>query len=121
MSEPVTIIRKPIHLEAVRWFRNGDHPQDKVGEMLVDPLTDTMYPREEGAVVRYYRHPHLRGDHMHHCGHLYHDHGFIDNFNGGHRICPGDWIITDENGGHFPVTDEHFRHLYEIIDLSVPR
>ena len=28
------------------------------------------------------------------CGAKYHDHGWIDTLEGGHVVCPGDWIIT---------------------------
>lgn len=48
-------LRSPV--EATQWIKNGDHPWDAIGE----PLADGSGPRKEGRVVRYYRHPFIRG------------------------------------------------------------
>ena len=63
-------------------MRNGDHPDDGGADT-------------EGEVVRYFRHPDKPGDlPCAQCGAKYHDHGWIDTLEGGHNVCPGDWIIT---------------------------
>lgn len=80
---------------ATQWWSNGDHPHDNVGETLED-IDGSTYARQEGAVVRYFRRPEpkYREGQVHNaCGRLWHDHGWIDTLNGGHTVCPGDWII----------------------------
>ena len=88
--------KNPPQYEATQWNFNGDHPLDGPAE-------------NEGAVVRYFRHPDYDGlavcpD----CGVIYHDHGWIDT-DGEYaavesdgddemKVCPGDWIV--EGIGH---------------------
>ena len=99
--------KKPVVVEAAQWYKNGDHPQDR----------DPGGPQDwEGLVVRYYRHP--RGDGQQKCKHCYklmHDHGWIDTLEGGHVVCPGDWIITGVRGERYPCKDEVFRATYEEL------
>lgn len=88
--------KKPVIIEATHWFKNGDHPEDD----CFRPFEDTgKIPREprEGKVVRYFRHPeeYYSGEKLcKECRQKYHDHGWIDTLEGGHIVCPGDWIIT---------------------------
>ena len=63
----------------------------------------------EGAVVRYYRTPDTPGTTVcKHCGCVMHDHGWIDTLEGGHIVCPGDWIITGVKGKRWPVKPDIF-------------
>lgn len=97
-----TATRTHTVLEAHRWWTNGDHPRDAVGEQLVDP-SGVTYRRQEGAVVRFYRHPHAAGEaRCVHCWRRLHDHGWLDGGGAGEVVCPGDWIVTglDENEYH---------------------
>lgn len=98
--------KRPVVIDACRWFKNGDHPCDgPVGR--------------EGLVVRYFRSPDPRydGDDTHDaCGLTWHDHGWIDTLEGGHIVCPGDWVITGIDGEHYPCKDTIFRATYEIVD-----
>ncbi len=86
-----------------RWWRNGDHPHDGVGEQATDPIIATgTYTRVEGQVVRYFRHPDHPGDVEHaDCGRTWNDHGWIDDADGGVTVCPGDWVVTGEDGRYF--------------------
>jgi len=78
--------KKPIMVEAHRWFKNGDHPEDQC-RIIKD--SDGNEFKSEGKVVRYYRHPYVRGDQVcGYCGHTMHDHGWIDTLEGGHTVCP---------------------------------
>ena len=99
---------KPSVIEATRWFTNGDHPLDHPnGE---DKST-------EGQVVRRYRDPSTYGDTIcKHCGGMMHDHGWIDVPNGGYPICPGDWIITGEDGYYYPSDPVSFEMTYEPVN-----
>lgn len=87
----------------VRWFKNGDHPFDAcMGEspsMNEDP-TKTA----EGRVVRRFCHPGIPADYTCNlCGYPMQKHGWIDNAQVGHKVCPGDWIAF----GFYPI------HPYE--------
>lgn len=116
--------KKPVVIEATQWFKNGDHPADNsltYTGMGVEPFLG------EGKVVRYYRTPELNGKtRCAYCSKDMHDHGWIDTVQGGHVVCPGDWIITDDRvvedqHGHFyPCKPDIFAETYELVgDLDV--
>ena len=68
---------KPIIVEAVQWFKR---PKKGWKDEIVD----------------FYRHPNVPGrSNCGRCGRIMHDHGWIDNLEGGRTVCPGDWIITN--------------------------
>lgn len=100
----------PIEVEATQWFENGDHPED-------DPTrggTTTNGEWWEGRVVRYYRRPGRDGElPCEKCGHKMHDHGWIDTLEGGHVVCPGDYIITGVQGERYPCKPDIFEATYE--------
>jgi len=114
--------KRPVVIEATRWFKNGDHPadyaEDRVGvEDGVVTASSGEYAKEkgwEGRVVRYFRHPGVLGRaECQSCGHTMHDHGWIDTLEGGHIVCPGDWIITGVKGEHYPCKPDIFEATYE--------
>lgn len=107
------------------WRKNGDHPDDRVGELVPDPFANSEYERLEGAVVQFFRLPpvdengdvtasdsgrlvgrqkhselHVRKWRRPNCDVLMHDHGWIDTPEGGHIVCPGDWIVTNSDGSY---------------------
>lgn len=93
--------KKPVVIIAIQWNKNGDHPLDNP-------------EGGEGKLVRYYRTPHAPGHtHCQHCSRQMHDHGWIDTLEGGHIVCPGDWIITGVKGEHYPCKPEIFAATYE--------
>lgn len=97
--------KRPVEIEAVQWRRNGDHPQDGPSD-------------REGEVVRYFRRPEPEydGQTTHDlCGRIWHDHGWIDTLEGGHTVCPGDWIITGVQGEHYPCKPGIFAATYEAV------
>ena len=47
------------------------------------------------------------------CGKPHNDHGWIDTLEQGHRVCPGDWIITGVNGERYPCKPDVFASTYE--------
>ncbi len=114
--------KKPIVIEAFRWFKNGDHPEDYAtdeigierGELRVFTGAERMAKDWEGAVVRYFRRPDISGDHQcEHCGVTMNAHGWIDTPEGGHKVCPGDWIITGIKGERYPCKPDIFEATYE--------
>lgn len=115
--------KKPVVIEAVRWFKNGDHPEDACETFTGsdgNPFTS------EGKTVRYYRHPAIPGtDYCRGvdrsgapigCGRMFHDHGWIDTLEGGHTVCPGDWIIKGVKGEFYPCKPDIFEMTYEPVE-----
>ncbi len=128
--------KMPVVVEATQWWKNGDHPDDHL------PPADKIVAgeRTEGSVVRYYRHPPvdpstgeisaaddaiLLGRLRHcdapdrfrreSCEYLMDDHGWIDNLEGGHTVCPGDFIITGVQGEHYSCKPDIFTATYEPV------
>jgi hypothetical protein len=45
-----------------------------------------------------------------------HNHGWIETLEGGHTVCPGDWIITGVKGEHYPCKPDIFEMTYERVE-----
>lgn len=103
--------KKPVVIEASQWFKNGDHPLD--GDQFVTDNDGNTF-RCEGEVVRGFRRPDVSGDTFcQHCHNSMHSHGWIDTLEGGHIVCPGDWIITGVKGERYPCKPDIFAATYE--------
>jgi hypothetical protein len=116
--------KKPVVVEATQWFKNGDHPLDYVNEAhgFENGQLKAYSPEYrrthgwEGDIVRYYRTPYIDGkDACNYCGRTLHFHGWIDTLEGGHTVCPGDWIITGVNGERYPCKPDIFEKTYEPV------
>ena len=101
----VKFVKKPVVIEATQWFKNGDHPQDGPSD-------------KEGKIVRYYRIQDLEGgeDKCMLCRKIKKSHGWVDTLEGGHIVCPEDWIITGVRGEHYPCKPDIFEKTYHTID-----
>ena len=115
---------KPVVIEATQWFKNGDHPLDYVkdharfekGNLRIFTGAERRALGWEGSVVRYYRHPNVPGDSLcEQCGQPHHIHGWVDTLEQGHRVCPGDYIITGVKGEHYPCKPDIFAATYEPV------
>lgn len=113
--------KKPVVIEATQWFKNGDHPADRFGPHGVEP------EGREGLVVRYFRHPPaavsgLSGkSKCEQCNKVLRLHGWIDTLEMGHRVCPGDFIITGVKGERYPCKPDIFEATYEAVsEVSAP-
>lgn len=113
--------KKPI-IDAYQWFANGDHPEDYLEERVwtengeVSMKLGSFFKENsyEGGIVRYYRHPAIDGQSIcSHCGKIMHLHGWIDTLEGGHNVCPSDWIITGVKGEFYPCKPDIFSATYE--------
>ena len=114
--------KKPIVVDAFQWFKNGDHPNDDTMRPFEDTGAVPKEPRE-GKVVRYYRRPEpeFAGTmDCPKCGKKLHDHGWIDTLEGGHIVCPSDWIITGIQGEHYPCKPDIFAATYEPAEKPAP-
>lgn len=104
--------KKPVVVEATQWFKNGDHPGDN--SCPISPVNPAL---SEGEVVRYYRNPDDSGQRKcERCGNTMHNHGWIDTLEGGHNVCPGDWIIIGVKGEHYPCKPDIFEATYEPVE-----
>lgn len=114
--------KKPVVIEATQWWKNGDHPEDKVGETFQPVEGETqLVERQEGAIVRYFRDadPAYCGQcHCKECSNTFHVHGWIDTLEGGHIVCPGDWIITGVKGERYPCKPDIFALTYDAVDMT---
>lgn len=117
--------KKPVEVEATQWFKNGDHPLDyskthmgyEKDTLREFPPEERMANKWEGDIVRYYRTPALNGSNVcKHCGRTMHYHGWIDTLEGGHIVCPGDWIITGVAGENYPCKPDIFNATYEAVE-----
>lgn len=110
--------KKPIVIEATQWLKNGDHPEDNCDMFDYPDKDGNIFQRPgEGKVVRYYRTPKLDGQNeCQKCGQIMHNHGWIDTLEGGHIVCPSDWIITGVAGEHYPCKHIIFQQTYEKVD-----
>jgi len=105
--------KKPVVIEATQWFKNGDHPLDGDAKFLEGPFKGEKL---EGLIVRYYRRPDVDSSTpCNHCGNAMHIHGWIDTLEGGHIVCPGDFIITGVQGENYPCKPDIFEATYEAV------
>jgi hypothetical protein len=85
----------PVTIQAWRWF-----------------FRDTS--KGEDEVVRYFRRPDVSGDLLcSGCDITMHLHGWIDTLEGGHIVCPGDYIIKGVKGEFYPCKPDIFAATYE--------
>ena len=114
--------KKSVVVEASQWFKNGDHPLDyskdheglENGEMRTFTAQERKEKAWEGDIVRYFRRPDFAGEvPCDVCGKPMNDHGWIDTLEMGHRVCPGDWIITGVKGELYPCKPDIFEATYE--------
>ncbi|GEM_PF-1738741 len=117
--------KKPVVIEAHQWFKNGDHPDDYAEENQHYEYPPDAATRKaqnwEGGVVRYFRRPGVDGESpCSECGQRFHNHGWIDTLEDGHRVCPGDYIITGVAGERYPCKPDIFAATYDILDEAAP-
>lgn len=115
-------VKKPVEVDATQWFKNGDHPLDACELIKPDPAKGQDFEpfMSEGKIVRYFRRPDVPGEKpCEHCGLTMHVHGWIDTKEGGHIVCPGDWIITGVAGERYPCKDAIFRATYDAVETTI--
>jgi hypothetical protein len=101
--------KKPVVIDAEQWFEvtydreagRGNEPQD----MPIYHLNVGYYRRPEREFAGENPCPH--------CEKPLHIHGWIDTLEGGHVVCPKDWIITGVKGEQYPVKPDIFEVTYE--------
>ena len=84
--------KKPV--EAVQWFKMGDHP------MVARKLDVKWLSYDDDDVCCF-------------CGMPFSEHGLLKP-EAWRMVCPGDWIVTDDEGV-FKKRDVEFRNYYEEV------
>ncbi len=82
--------KKPVVIDAERWFKPGDHPEVVIKKSVI------------GLVCK-------------NCKKFMRGHGWIKTLEGGHIVCAGDWIITGVKGECYPCKPDIFEATYESI------
>lgn len=107
--------KKPVVVEAHQWIENGSHPEDDC-EVFFDKETGQPF-KGEGKIVRYFRRPDVSGYRVcEKCGLIMHRHGWIDTLEGGHIVCPNDYIIKGIKGEFYPCKPDVFLLSYEKVE-----
>lgn len=105
--------KKPIVIEAEQWFKNGDFSKDESELITVEGGLSFL---SEGKVVRLYRDPEYADQRAcWHCKEQMKAHGWIDTLEGGHIVCPGDWILTGVKQEYYPCKPDIFEKSYELV------
>ena len=90
-------IKKPVVVNAVQWNGFCDYDERK------DPSYYAVGHGERRNVDCGY------------CGGDAQDHGWIKTLEGGHVVCPGDWIVTGIEGEMYPCKNNIFMATYEPV------
>ena len=80
--------KKPVVVEAVQWFKDGDHSE----VMPIPEKYKDFVPAIEGAT------------------------GYIDTLEGGHFVTAGDWIIKGVKGEFYLCKSDIFELTYESAE-----
>jgi len=106
--------KKPVVIEAEQWFCNGNHSEDDT-HLITGDLGYSF--ESEGKIVRRFNRPDVPGDTIcKHCGRYMQGHGWIDTLEGGHIVCPRDWIIKGVKGEFYPCKPDIFEQTYEKVE-----
>lgn len=84
--EQMKFRKRPVIIEATQWLDFGDHPE--------------VVRSAQVGICK-------------HCKVIMQSHGWIDTLEGGHIVCPFDWIITGVKGEHYPCKPDIFEATYE--------
>ena len=87
--------KKPVVIEAVQWFKLGDHPAVRA---IAD--TDDLYFTGMGGATLVDREKY----------------GVVGTLESpAHLVTPGDWIIRGVHGEHYPCKPDIFDATYEAV------
>ena len=84
--------KKPVVIEATQWRKMGDHDAVGWGKLWGENTLTCKACRGGGG-----------------------QHGWIDTLEGGHPVCPGDWIIGGVQGELYPCKPDIFEKTYEPV------
>jgi hypothetical protein len=88
--------KKPVVIEAVQWFKHGDHTS--VSSVPMSHEEGLFMALESGIPLSCY--------------------GWCPTLEGGHIVTPGDWVITGIKGEFYPCKPDIFELTYEQVDAA---
>ena len=88
--------KKPVIIEAVQWFKDGDHPQVRRCEV------NEFHEQTNGRT-------NIKGF-------GWDAHGICGTLEGKHVVTPGDYVITGVQGEIYPCKSDIFEATYEKIE-----
>jgi hypothetical protein len=102
VNAPKQFVKKPIPIEAVQWFKNGDHSAVTSPPPFCTGMSDMRCGK---------------------CGQASGEHGWIATLEGGcdgaQLVCPGDWIIKGVKGEFYPCKPDVFALTYDAVGGEV--
>ena len=117
MNTRIKYRKKPVVVEAAQW--RNHHDLAEVGfyrHPPVDPFTGEISAADDSVLMGNLRHNETPKKFRRvTCDALMDDHGWIDTLEGGHTVCPGDWIITGVQGEFYPCKPHVFEATYEQV------
>lgn len=90
--------KKPVVIEAVQWFAFDPEAQGIAKQ--VEFWADRFGPSDRLCEI---------------CGRYVATYGWVDTLEGGHIVCPGDYIIKGIKGEFYPCKPDIFRATYEKV------
>lgn len=89
--------KRPVEVVAARWFPEGP---------FFDGVVPLLVALAGGARTE-------RTQVCDQCERRLDEHGWVGTLEGGHAVCPGDWIVTGVKGERYPVKPDVFEKTYE--------
>lgn len=103
--------KKPVIVDGVQWFKDGDHPNVQPSSAAHWLWANTTW--YHGNILE-------RNDGIcDQCGKYVHEHGWIGTLEGGHVVCPGDWIITGVHGEQYPCKPDIKILTYDEVESDI--
>ena len=94
-------IKKAAMIEAEPWFEvKYDKVNNPTYHLNVHPYMSSRVSPQEKCKQ---------------CGGIMGEHGWIETLEGGHIVCPFDWIIKGINGEIYPIKNDIFLKTYDVV------
>lgn len=124
MPAPQKYCKKPIVIEAYQWREVSPYVEgvkrdvDYYRHPPVDPETGEVSAADNAISFGRLKHSDPRMPERFRrdsCHEVMDAHGYIDTLEGGHTVCPGDFIITGVQGERYPCKPDIFAATYEAV------
>lgn len=118
MTEPRKYRKKPVVIHASPWFTDGDRADVRLFRYPpVDPVSGEISAADDAILMGRMKHSEVPERFRREtCHALMGEHGYIDTLEGGHTVCPGDYIIRGVQGELYPCKPDIFEATYEVAE-----
>jgi len=109
--------KMPVVVTASQWDTHADHPDVKRWLYpTVNPVTGSISCAPDAIAMDDMRHCDVPEKFRRStCTHPMSEHGWIDTMEGGHTVCPGDFIIRGVQDELYPCKPDIFHQTYEEV------